>query len=145
MRKAISILSMVITMISCNTKEEPIVTGPNIIGKTYYGFSNYKSPLPGSTTKYYIGYKFISETSVVCLNANYTPALVESGTVIFPEKFVVTSKTTHKYKLEYPKITVDTDGWGQFDSETLLTISGINMSVADPSTKTGKFITDSIK
>lgn len=95
--KKLIYLSILIILVSCKQTEEPKLE-INLTNKIIYGFDDYTSPLQGSTTEYYLGFKFISTTKAIQFKANYTPAVAPFGSIIIPESFNMDTSTIN-YKI----------------------------------------------
>lgn len=76
---------MVMALVSCEERTPNVQY--NLTGKILYGFDDYTPPLSGSTTQYYIGYKFLSTTTAIEFKASFTPPVVLFSDTIVKEQF----------------------------------------------------------
>lgn len=134
-----------IFLVSCTTTEMEIQT--KLAGRYFTAIKNLDENI-----NVHHGYKFISETDAIYFTYYYQSETVIYGSITYPEKYSVWSKTNIKYTHDNNSIIVSNQpnysnmNCKLYDSTMIdIPMSKLALSVVEKESKEWKFITDSIK
>lgn len=140
--RTLYLIFIVLALASC--KKDPIVESPNIVGNVYSGFVDYAVFTMGGNISNNKAYKFISPTQLIIIDYvdnTYMPSWMKL------DKYVLTSKITMDYRLDFPNIEIGNDvlPHGEFWADTKnLTYKGFELTLVNNSSELGVFL-DSVK
>lgn len=140
--KHLYLIFIILALASC--KKDPIAESPNIVGNVYFGFVDYAVFTMGGNISNNKAYKFISSTQLIIIDYvdnTYMPSWMKL------DKYVLTSKITMDYRLDFPNIEIGNDvlPHGEFWADTKnLTYKGFELTLINNSSELGVFL-DGVK